>query len=264
MVAEEGSIHHIWQRRKGRRTFNTKEKVNCGAVLCFTTDFLCSRSPTQETLGWQSQLWPLLPTCLAFACCSEFWSEARSHLYHSNHRATSKQIIVKTSYPGTELKAAFAILFLVSSFVCILPSYQSHLSCVFSFQLLFGGSIILSVAWFFLHTALFFFLSYPFMLACLISEFAVSLSPVSFQLFFFSPLPFPSLSHFFLFFLHLISAQQIIYDSPFLIISPQPQFRFSLCHFPSFPPILFPHTPVKETQHGYIKAGQSLFQTGRA
>lgn len=184
MVAEEGSIHHIWQRRKGRRTFNTKEKVNCGAVLCFTTDFLCSRSPTQETLGWQSQLWPLLPTCLAFACCSEFWSEARSHLYHSNHRATSKQIIVKTSYPGTALKAAFAILFLVPSFVCILPSYQSHLSCVFSFQLLFGGSIILSVAWFFLHTALFFFLSYPFMLACLISEFAVSLSPVSFQLFF--------------------------------------------------------------------------------
>lgn len=204
MVAEEGSIHHIWQRRKGRRTFNMKEKVNCGAVLCFTTDFLCSHSPTQETLGWQSQLWPLLPTCLAFACCSEFWSEARSHLYHSNHRATSKQIIVKTSYPGTALKAAFAILFLVSSFVCILPSYQSHLSCVFSFQLLFGGSIILSVAWFFLHTALFFFLSYPFMLACLISEFAVSLSPVSFQLFFLSAafslsvssFPLPSSSYF--------------------------------------------------------------------
>lgn len=66
--------------------------------------------------------------------------------------------------------------------------------------------------------------------ACLTSVFAVSSSPVSFQIFF-SPLPFPSLSHPFPLYLCLISVQQFIWCSPFLFC-----LRSSLNPSPITPP----------------------------
>lgn len=89
-------------------------------------------------------------------------------------------------------------------------------------------------------------------------------------------LPFPSLSHIFfsLFFLGggggcLISTHQFISSSPFisLLSSPPSPAPISSLWMPFLPlpaPPVHTHTPVEETWHGYIKAGWSLFQTGRA
>lgn len=81
----------------------------------------------------------------------------------------------------------------VSFILCFLFSAPFWWECYFKCSLIFLAHSIIFLP----------FLSL-FKLACLISEFAVSLSLVSCQLFF-SPLSFPSLSHLFLFILFLLN-----------------------------------------------------------
>lgn len=139
----------------------------------------------------------------------------------------------------------------------------------FSFHLLFGGSGNLNIPWFSLHVQLFFFpffsfsLCLPAWLLCL--QFCLHLCLFRF---FSLHCLFPLYLILFLFicvlFLCNSSSDALHFSSACVLPSTPVLLLPRECHFPSFQPILFPHTPVKETQHGYIKAGQSLFQTGRA